>query len=140
MQEGFTTIRVKFEGTQRLYTYKALLEDKVKEGDYVVVDTPSAGLQLCEVHHVDRVPNIDVDADFDYKWIVQKVDRSKYDERIEREEQFHLAMQEVEREKKRAELRQHFLADIGEDSVAKRILEGAIKSLNQEIAINEKQD
>lgn len=89
LQEGYTTIQVVFNddvrGRSKPYTYKAPLSAGVEVGDRVVVDSPSNGLVVVEVVGTDKAPRIDLDADFTYKWIVQKVELKAYEEQLERE-------------------------------------------------------
>ena len=49
------------------------LYDRVRVGDYVLIDT-KFGLYMAEVAEKHDVPNIDPTADFEYKWAFQKVD------------------------------------------------------------------
>lgn len=69
----------------RVYTYKALTEDNVKPGDKVILDSPSDGLTVAMVVEVHQSPRIDLDAQFDYKWIVGKVDLARYHGQLEQE-------------------------------------------------------
>lgn len=148
LQEGFTTIHVVFSSKpgygvpqppdygrrpveQKTYTYKARLEDNIQVDDTVVVESPTDGFVCVKVVAVDAVPDIDLDADFEYKWIVQKVDTTIYEKMNEKEKEFQLAMQEVERQKKRDELQKQFEETIPEGSEAWMIFNGAVKSLNQ---------
>lgn len=100
LQEGYTTIQVVFNddvrGRSKPYTYKAPLSAGVEVGDRVVVDSPSKGLVVVEVVGTDKAPRIDLDADFTYKWIVQKVELKAYEEQLEREAKAMDALQEVD--------------------------------------------
>jgi hypothetical protein len=78
--DEYTTIGVRFPGTIRAYTYKALRKYELKVGDEVVVDSPSSGPVVVIVVSVDQVPVETVKtAPEGYKWIVDKIDRSEYD-------------------------------------------------------------
>ena len=146
MQSGFTTIEVIFDGPtdfevqrvgdmrarrlgQKTYTYKARLSDGIKEGDHVVVDSPSRGLTLVTVVAVHSTPKIDLDAPFTYKWIVQKVDRTAYDTTMEQEAEFAQAMLEVERVRQREVLLQEFTKHLPEDSKARAMFDNATRPL-----------
>lgn len=114
----------------RLFTYKADLSDNIKVDDYVVVEGQSGGPMVALVFKVDLTPHIDVDADFDYKWIVQKIDRSKYDERLKREEEFKETMRLVEAEHQRQNLVDKFMEHLPEGSEARQRMQAAIEGLN----------
>lgn len=114
----------------RLHTYKALMSDNVKVGDTVAVIVGKEML-LVSVAEVHDLPQIDLDADFDYKWIVQKIDTTAYDKMAENEKQFQLAMVEVERAKQREKVKQEMEQLLIDSPIAKNIFEGAVKSLNQ---------
>ncbi len=129
LQEGYTTIQVQFQPGQRFYTYKGDLADNIQPGDYVVVDTPSDGYKIVRVHNVDAVPQIDVDADFSYKWIVQKVDPSKYLARVEAERAFADQLREIERIRQREQLIQDFHEKLPEGSAARAAFEAAVQRL-----------
>lgn len=104
--ENVTTVQVKFQDGQtngRRYTYKVPTSWDTKVGDVLVVDAPSTGFTAVEVTAVDKAPQLDADADFTYKWAVQKVDRSGYDAQLKREALFLEQLAEVERLSARAE-------------------------------------
>lgn len=111
----------------RTYIYKAAIADNLKEGDHVVVETASAGLTVDKVMEVHTAPQIDVDADFDYKWIVQKVDRTEYDARVKRESDFAQMMLEVERTRQREALVEDMRKNLPEGSRALSLFENATK-------------
>lgn len=115
------------------YTFKASLTDNLVVGDYVVVIT-TIGIQVGKIMRVDLTPQIDPDADMEYKWIVQKVDLTAHQAKLEQEAQFNAALLEIERQKKRDELQAQFVEQLGEDSAARKLFDGAIQSLNQTIA------
>ena len=56
----------------------------VVEGDVLVVDAPSSGLTFVNVEKVVE-GEIDITADFNYKWAVDKVDQESYDEQLAKE-------------------------------------------------------
>lgn len=74
MFDNATAINVTFPVSGGKYTYMTL--DKLEVGDKVLVDTPRAGLQVVEVTAVDVA--WDIDAKFDYKFVVAKVDLAQY--------------------------------------------------------------
>jgi predicted Mrr-cat superfamily restriction endonuclease len=68
----FTTVAVDFDGGHQSYTYKTV--EKLKKGDYVIVNTPGSGFTIAKVASVHGYARYDRD----YKWISQKVDHSYY--------------------------------------------------------------
>jgi hypothetical protein len=107
--ENVTTVQARFAANGpggKLYTYKVPTRWGVKAGDELVVDTPVHGMQVAAVVSVDPVPAFDTDAEFTYKWAVQKVDRSGYDAQLKREALFLEQLAVVER----AHVRQDTLA------------------------------
>lgn len=145
LQTGFTTIQVTFDldmdsevdpvvrarnRNKRVqeYTYKALESDNLKVGDYVIVDSPHSGLSVVMVTGVDAKPRIELDAPFSYKWIVQKVDRTRYDDLLQQEAQFKDALVEVERVKQREAVMKSFQEVLPEGSEARKLFESTIES------------
>lgn len=111
--------------SEQLYTYKALKVTGVKVGDSVVVDSPSKGLCVVPVVEVHDTPQIDLDAPFEYKWIVQKVDRAEYDSLVDKERQFGQMMLEVERTRQREALLVDLRAHLPEGSQARKLFDNA---------------
>ncbi len=105
------------------YVYKSPLDANVSVGDHVVVFTPREGLRIAKVVQVDAAPVIDVDAPFDYRWIVQRIDKEAYQERVDREERFSATMLEVERTKQREALVNSFQASLPEGSAARALFD-----------------
>lgn len=104
LQEGYTTIQVRFVSSAKLYTYKAPLSAGVQAEDKVIVDSPTNGLTIVDVVSVDAHPRIDIDADFTYKWIVQRVDMAAYQRTIDLEAEALEMLEEAERRRQRDEL------------------------------------
>jgi hypothetical protein len=109
----------------RTYIYKVPKDAGVKVDDAVVVDSPSNGLTIARVVEVHSAPQIDLDAPFEYKWIVQKIDRTDYDQRIAREREFADKMLEVERVKQRESVLQDMREHLPENSEARRLFDSA---------------
>lgn len=139
LQNGFTTIHVVFESNMhdgfgsvksqsKTYTYKADLKDNIQVGDKVIVDSPTKGLHVVTVANVDKTPRIDVSAPFDYKWIVQKVDTTLYNERLKKEEEFLESMEEVERAHQRQMLLEKFRTHLPEGSEARLLFDKTAKT------------
>lgn len=144
LQTGFTTITVSFDidltyeedlvqrarnrnKKEKGYTYKALISDNIKVGDLVVVDSPSNGLVIVTVTGVDLHPRIDLSAPFPYKWIVQKIDRARYDDLLHQEQEFNDALVEVERVKQRESVMKSFQEVLPEGSEARKLFETSIE-------------
>lgn len=108
----------------RGYIYKAPLSDGIQAGDHVVVSTHK-GFAVAKVLEVHNLPQIDVDADFDYKWIVQKVDTTAFDARVNRETDFGQMMLEVERTRQREALVDDMRRHLPEGSEALALFERA---------------
>lgn len=91
LQENYTTVAVTFAveiekylpGVNKLYTYKTNVD--LKENDMVVVPSPD-GFRVVRIIEVHDSPEIDTDASFDYKWVVDKVDMEGYEEILKAEE------------------------------------------------------
>lgn len=114
----------------RGYTYKVPKAWDIKEGDTLIVLTERAGLAFVHVVSVDDMPDIDVDADFHYRWAVQKVDLTEFQELTLKEEQFGRQMIEVERVKQRESLLDSFRNSLPEGSAARTLFEQTTASLS----------
>ena len=132
LQSGYTTIEVVFNDNgakSKTYTYKARLEDNIQVGDRVVVDSPSKGMTVVEVTAVHKTAKIDLDAPFTYKWIVQKIDSTAYDETQAKEAEFLETMMEVERVHQRELLLSKFKDHLPEGSEARKMFESATQKV-----------
>lgn len=106
--KGVMTVKVKFSDGGAGYTYKTLTEHK--PGDFVVVEAKSA-YSIAKVIAMDEVPDINPDADFELKWVVQPVDTARIDE-IRAEEQRLARQISLTEARKRIE---NVIADLGLD-------------------------
>ena len=75
--DGIKTVECVFEGSDKRYTYKTILDLKV--GDKVVVNAPGNNFKIIDVVKIDNAPKLDINASFSYKWIVQKIDTEQYE-------------------------------------------------------------
>lgn len=107
----------------RGYTYKVPLAWEIKDGDTLIVLTPQRGLAFVHVVSVDERPDIDLDADFEYRWAVQKVDLTEFQELTLKEQKFNDQMLEVERVKQRESLLDSFRNSLPEGSAARALFE-----------------
>lgn len=110
------------------YIYKVPLAWDLQVDDELIVDT-SAGLIMTTVVRVDDVPEIDVDANFDYKWAVQKVDRTEYNALVDKEKRFSSSLQEIERVKHRDAIVASFRESLPEGTEARRLFEQTTATL-----------
>lgn len=100
INEGLRTIKVSFSQNRNtiddrataLYTYKTL-DDTIKENDIVVVKVGDR-IKTASVIKVDTVA--DLTGDFDYQWIVQKIDTTEYDKLNEMEQGASEKLRELE--------------------------------------------
>lgn len=112
------------------YTYKAPRIANISVDDYVVVHSKARGLVIARVVRVDDNPRIDVDASFDYKWIVQRVDREGYDQRVRAEQCFADAMLDIERVRQRELMLSGFRDTLPEGTEARALFDRTVQSLN----------
>jgi hypothetical protein len=126
LQTGFITIKVQFPSTTQHYSYKARSEENIVVGDAVVVDSPRNGLVVASVVAVDERAKINTDAEYAYKWIVQKVNKEAYEALLKQEQEFLEVMQEVERENQRAIALEKFKQHLPEGTLARVKFDEAI--------------
>ena len=94
--QGVRTVKVKFSNGGTAYTYKTL--ETHRPNDFVVVEAREA-YSIAKVIEMDEVPDINPDADFELKWVVQSVDAARI-EAIKEEEKTlarQIAMNEAKR-------------------------------------------
>lgn len=116
------------EQCSRLYTYKVKLSDNPKVGQTAIVMV-ARGLVMVTIVEVHDVPKIDLDAKFDYKWLVQLVDLGQYNALLQSEENFKLMLQSIERKKQVAAIKAEVLDMYKDDPAAHQMLMDAVKSL-----------
>ena len=73
-----------FAGSSKIYSYKVQKYWNVTAGDVLVVNVPSSGLTFVQVENVVE-GEIDITADFNYKWAVGKVHLESYQEQLAKE-------------------------------------------------------
>lgn len=118
--------------TPSLFTYKVPRAWNVQEGDQLIVLAPRDGLKVVLVVRADDNPVIDVDAEFDYRWAVQKVDMTEFQELTLKEQKFGVQLQEIERVKQRESLMDSFRSSLPEGSAARLLFEQTTASLQGE--------
>lgn len=125
------TIHVRFKdhngnAVGQAYTYKAPKDVKLEAGDEVVVDAPSTGLTVVVVTQVHKTAKIDLDAPFRYKWIVGKVDRKAYDDRLAKDDAITEKVEELQRAAQQARAVETLMGELNLD---KEGLEALLKTL-----------
>ena len=108
--QKFHTVSVSLSG--KLYIYKS--PEPLEVGDYVVVPV-KGGLKSLVVKAIDEP--VDWDAEYDYKWIVQKVDIESYLERQESDTKLKQVLQGAEAKKKQEELRAQLVECLSDESL-----------------------
>ena len=121
MIEGAIAVNVTFEPSGGKYTYLSL--QKLEVGDKVIVDTPRAGLTVVTVTAVDV--GWDIDANFNYKFIVGKVDMTQYHELTEAIEE----VKDIIESQRREAARQTMMAHLGLKASAVKKIEKVVKGL-----------
>ena len=113
--ESSKTVRLDSASSNKTYTYKTVLD--VKEGDKVIVDSPSSGMVIVDV--IEAVPAIETNLDFGFqvKWIVSKVDIENYEECKEMERKALKQINMLKYTNKRKELLKDLTEVIGEDGI-----------------------
>lgn len=114
---------------ETLYTYKAPLAMGLRVDDLVIVHSESRGWAFARVMVVDETADIDVDADSNYHWIVQRVDREGYQALIDKEKMFGTQMLKVERARQRESLLDSFRASLPEGSAARALFDNTAAGL-----------
>lgn len=110
------------------YVYKVLKDDGYKVGDIAVALT-ERGMVLVTVVEVHETPELDLDADFDYKWLVQRVDTTRLAEQQQAEKNFQIAILEIERRKQRDRLKQELMSFYGDTPEGLELLNASIAQL-----------
>lgn len=113
----------------RGYIYKVPRAWEVQPQDHLVVLTNSSGLAIVTVIHVDAEPDIDIDASYDYRWAVQKIDLTEFRSLTEREKEFSDTMLQIERVKQRESLVNSFRDSLPEGSEARKLFEQTTSTL-----------
>ena len=85
-QPGMIAVEAKFDGTLKLYLYKALESDNIRQNDKVIVNVNDE-LKIVTVVRVINDPLTVLEPDRAYRWIVQKIDTFTHTEREYRQEQ-----------------------------------------------------
>lgn len=112
---GFVLLKVCFKGGTKNYTYLADKNAGIEAGDTVVVNSPVDGLVCVKVDEVLPSDEIDMNVNFNYRWIVQKVDTTAYDATVAREAHIRNVLRKAELRKARTEMLKNFEQEVGAD-------------------------
>lgn len=119
------------------YQYKVPRAWDVKLDDFLVVNSPINGISIARVVAVDQAASIDPDADFTYKWAVQKIDFTEHTELVKREGDFQMKMLEVERTAQREEAAAKYRAHLPEGSEAMKIFNDAVAAIQGHATVDQ---
>jgi hypothetical protein len=135
LQDSYTTISVKFENNNcSIYTYKCPLSEDVRVGDFVIVP-PSCVKnyyntgQIVEVHEAPRIHQ-----GIEYKWIVQRIDDSRYKQLLEVEDDAKKLLETIEEENNKKMALKEFEESLSPDLKRKfSRLRRDLKTISKEI-------
>lgn len=98
----------------KTYTYKVnhMQAANLAKGDRVVVPTDADAFAVATVWMVDKTPQIDYNAQFEYRWLVQKVDAQEYNQNLAHEQQFRALLEENEKQRQREAIRSSMLQNM----------------------------
>lgn len=113
------------EPVHRSYVYKCHNDLAVEVGSSAVVIDDNGRLRLVTVVKVDEFADIDLNADFSYKWIVDVVDTKLYSDLIEKEQKFSRLVTEAQRVKMREETLESFKSVLPKGGEAARLFNEA---------------
>lgn len=133
IQQDFFTVGVKFDGTSQIYTYKVPNSVKLEKDDHVVTRRAGtkAGYGVAKVVRIDEVPQIDLDAPYEYAWIVQRVDATGYDAQLELEDTLKKELHQVEVAHQRHTLVEKMSKHLEPDSPAKKLFDSIVERSKQ---------
>jgi hypothetical protein len=98
----------------KTFIYKCSLEmaATLNQLDHVVVGGPTGNFSIAKVWQVHATAQIDFNAHYAYHWLVQKVDSTAYDNHMQKERQFVAMLEESEKARQRAAVREALLASV----------------------------
>ncbi|WP_109077099.1 hypothetical protein [Aggregatibacter kilianii] len=73
-----------YSGGNKVYTFKANADLNLNVGDFALVHATDE-LKVVKIVEVHDFPQIEEEAGFQYKWVIQKIDLSAYRSRLEEE-------------------------------------------------------
>lgn len=115
-KENFKFVAVTFapySTTGNKYYYKTLLD--IEEGDFVAVTTPGNKHQVVQVEEVLDYTEADIDEKITYKWVVQKIDFTAYEQVVEMEANLSKQLKTAERRRRLTEMKEDALSFLSDD-------------------------
>lgn len=110
-------------GERSRYTFKAEPELGLAAGDFAVVHSRDS-LSIVRIVTVHSTPQIDSNARFQYKWVVDKIDCSAYRARLSEEEKLGRLLRQLEFTEKHKALRERMQAACADDATLRAAWQG----------------
>ncbi len=134
LMQDYTTVKVTFidptsykedRSEDKAYTYLAPLGMGIQRGDLVLVPAPhtsnmeeSRSFAVTQVLTVDDEPDLNLDLAHSYKWVIQKLDFSTYNGRIQLEKDLAEDLARLERSNLRKNMLHGLTEQMGPDALA----------------------
>lgn len=104
LMENCKTVAVSFgKDESRTYTYKTTEDFEV--GDFAVVK-PNNTLKVVKVVKVHEIPELDVNSNMDYDWIVQRIDLESYENLVEKGKLFESQLRYLQHQRVKQQAKQ----------------------------------
>ncbi len=110
------------------YTFKAEVDSGLAVGDYAVVHAQNA-LKIVKIVQVHAAPAIDINAKFEYKWVIQKIDFSAFKARHSEQKQIHEMLNALEIAERREALMDRLNKMSDKDDGFKQVLKDTLAML-----------
>ncbi len=132
LQKNYTTVQVIFQGDEnKQYTFKMRKNDYPEINKYVVVPSDKPGkFAVAKVVAVDAEPQINLDSNIRYKWIVTPVYAGEHDKQVAREEEFIKLIEKVSKKKEETRLIKEFKEFLPQDEESQALVEEGVKLLS----------
>lgn len=89
------SVKVKFSiNSDKIYTYKTLLTD-LEVDDFAIIKNHDT-YKVVQVVEIDDIPDLNIDSNIEYKWIVQKVDDERYNELVQMENDISIELKRLQ--------------------------------------------
>lgn len=79
----------------REYTFKANLDLQLEVGDFAIVHSRNT-LQVVQITKIDVQPNLDFNASFQYKWVIDKVNIQAFKQRMQEQKQLEMLLKQLD--------------------------------------------
>lgn len=119
------TLKVQFRNgkgnddfSPKVYTYMST--EPVEAGEIVIVDSPYSGMAFCRVVQCDICDFI-IDADYDYKFIIDVVNQKKHGKLMAAIEEFKSTLVRRQRQKLIREFREEYGLEEGDTDIIAKI-------------------